>query len=120
MNINSFIIIFLANLIFSTQFRCGKNDLKIKPKLLKPKIEIDKTDPSYKRRMDDIDEDGFKKFNIYVDKINIQNELEENSMGEYTEIILNSIDKAAGTLQKLLKVKPLDYGFMDINLLMKI
>ena len=118
MNINSFIIIFLANLIFSTQFRCGKNDLKIKPKLLKPKIEIDKTDPSYKRRMDDIDEDGFKKFNIYVDKINIQNELEENSMGEYTEIILNSIDKAACTLQKLLKVKPLDYGyqFADENL----
>ena len=113
----------MTNLIFSnlaTQFHCGTKNLKIKPKPLEPNIEIDKTDPSYKRRIDDIDEDGFKKFNTYVDKINIQNELEENKMKEYTEIILNALDKAAGALQKLLKVKPLDYGFMDINLLMKI
>ena len=110
MNINSFIIIFLANLIFSnsaTQFRCGTNDLTIKPKHLEPKMEINEADSSYKRRMDDIDEDGFKKFNIYVDKVNIGTDLIIYNIVEYSDIIFNSLDKAAGTLQKLLKVKPL-------------
>ena len=57
--------------------------------------------------MDDIDEDGFKKFNIYVDKVNIGTDLIIYNMVEYSDIIFNSLDKAAGTLQKLLKVKPL-------------
>ena len=120
MNIIFFIIdiIFLTNLITinsTIQYRCGTNNLKIKPKILKPKIEIDKEDPSYKRRMDDIDEDGFKSFNIYVDKFNIEKELRMNKMEKYSDLIINSLDKAAGTLQKLLKVKPLENGIQFSN-----
>ena len=115
-NIISLIIslIFLINIINANKtnpYRCGTNNIKIRPEPLEPKIEINKTDPSYKRRIDDIDEDGFKKFNIYVDKINIEKDIIRYKMEKYRDIIFNSLDKAAGTLQKLLKVKPLEDGF---------
>ena len=64
-----FLIISLIILVenkFSHHYRCGTNDLKIKPKPLKPKISKNKEAPLHKRRMDDIDEDGFKSFNIYL------------------------------------------------------
>ena len=118
--ITSFIIyiIFITNLVLSTaaiQYHCGTNNLKIKPKGLYPKIKIDKEDPSYKRRMTDIDKDGFKSFNIYVDKINIKHDIKQNKMEEYSDIILNALDKAAGTLQKLLRVKPMEDGYQFSN-----
>ena len=119
-NITSFIIyiIFITNLILSTaaiHYHCGTNNLKIKPKGLYPNFKIDKEDPSYKRRMTDIDKDGFKSFNIYVDKINIKDEIKQNKMEEYSDIILNALDKAAGTLQKLLRVKPMEDGYQFSN-----
>ena len=117
-NITLFIIIFFSNLLLSTlaiQYHCGTNNLKIKPKSLKPKIKIDKEDPSYKRRMADTDKDGFKSFNINIDKINIQNEFKKYKMEEYSDLILNALDKAAGTLQKLLKVKSLEDSIQFSN-----
>ena len=110
----------LINIIISnktSQYHCGTNNLKIKPKNLEPKIEINIEDPSYKRRMSNIDEDGFKNFNIYVDKINIEKDIAYYKLQEYRSLILNSIDKAASTLGKLLKVKPLVKGLQ--NFLMK-
>ena len=104
----------LTNIIISVKtgpYHCGTNNLKIKPKNLAPKIEVNKDDPSYKRRMSDIDEDGFKNFNIYVDKVNIKNDIRKYKLQKYSDIILNSLDKAANALQKLLKVKPLKDGF---------
>ena len=92
-------------------YHCGTNNLKIKPKNLEPKIEVNIDDLSYKRRMSDIDEDGFKNFNIYVDKINIKKDIRKYKLQEYSDLILNSLDKAANALQKLLKVKPLKNGF---------
>ena len=100
----------LINIIISnktSQYHCGTNNLKIKPKNLEPKIEINIEDPSYKRRMSNIDKDGFKNFNIYVDKINIEKDIAYYKLQKYQSLILNSIDKAASTLGKLLKVKPL-------------
>ena len=91
-------LIILAENKFSDHYRCGTNDLKIKPKPLKPKLTKNKEAPLNKRRMDDIDEDGFKSFNIYVDKYNIKYELEETELQNYEEIILNALDRAAGTL----------------------
>ena len=103
----------LINIIISnktSQYHCGVNKLKIKPKNIEPKIKVNIEDPSYKRRMSDIDEDGFKNFNIYVDKINIEKDITKYKMEKYRTLILNSIDKAANALQKLLKVKPLENG----------
>ena len=111
----SFLIIINSIIIITSNeklnYHCGTNNLKIKPKILKPKRVINTTDPSYKRRMEDLDEDGFKNFNIYVDKLNIEYDLKRFRMNEYHDIIINSLNKAAETLQKLLRVKPLDYGY---------
>ena len=104
-------IIFLTENKFSHHYRCGTNDLKIKPKPLKPKLSKNKEAPLNKRRMDDIDEDGFKSFNIYVDKLNIKYELEENELEEHEDLILSALDRAAGTLQNLLRIKPLEESF---------
>ena len=60
--------------------------------------------------MSNIDKDGFKNFNIYVDKINIEKDIEYYRLQKHRSLILNSIDKAASTLGKLLKVKPLVKG----------
>jgi len=106
-----FLIISLIILVenkFSHHYRCGTNDLKIKHKPLKPKLSKNKEAPLNKRRMDDIDEDGFKSFKIYVDEVNIKYELEEAELLDYEEIILNALKRAAGTLQNLLRIKPLE------------
>ena len=96
-------------------FRCGTNYLKIKHKKIEPKFTINKEDPNYKRKLDDIDEYGFKSFNIYIDKKNIKKDLSKSSIGEYEDIILNALDKAAETLQKLLRVKPISEGLQFSN-----
>ena len=62
------IFIFLFLLINNTlekdkiMYKCGKNDLKIKPQALKSSILLDHNNTVYKRRLDS---NGFKEFNIY-------------------------------------------------------
>ena len=99
----------------SINYRCGTNELKIKPKKISPKFSVDKNDLSNKRRLDDIDEDGFKSFNIYVDKSNLEKDIVSFKLQKYRDIIINSMDKATNTLQKLLRVKPLEYGYQFSN-----
>ena len=109
-----FLIISLIILVenkFSHHYRCGTNDLKIKPKPLKPKLSKNREAPLHKRRMDDIDEDGFKSFNIYVDEYNIKYKLEGTELEEHQDLILSALKRAAGTLQNLLRIKPLEESF---------
>lgn len=106
-------ILFSTNIMLSKEispYKCGVNNITTRPKGLKPMVKVNKTDPSYKRRMTDIDEDGFKTFNIYVDTKNLEKDLIEYKLNNYQDLIISSIEKAAITLQKLLKVKPLDDG----------
>ena len=107
------IITFIENK--KMKYRCGINNLKIKPKVLMPKFKINKEDPLNKRKLDDIDEDGFKSFNIYIDKKNIKKELELSDMDDYEEIITDALDKAGETLEKLLRVKPIEDGLQFSN-----
>ena len=115
---------FITKSISSTiHYRCGTNDLKIKPKILCPKFSQNKSKINsnllQKRKLDDdIDKDGFKSFNIYIDKHNIIRESSRNGMKEHQEIIINALDKAAETLEKLLRVKPITDGlqFSDDDL----
>jgi len=115
---NYFIRLFLIISLFflsenksKPKYRCGTNDLQIKPKKLKPKFKINKESSLFKRRLDDIDEEGFKSFKIYIDKNNIKKQIAGTDLKSYQDIILNSLDKAAGTLQKLLRIQPLLYGY---------
>ena len=113
------VILFISIIIFienkAMKYRCGTNDLKIKPKVIKPKFPVNKENPSYKRKLDDVDEDGFKKFNIYVDKYNIKKEIARNYLEDYQDLILESLDKAANTLQNLLRVRPLSEWIQFTN-----
>ena len=42
------------------------------------RLLLKKESPSYKRRMEDICEEGFKSFKIYLDNSNIKKQLEGN------------------------------------------
>ena len=64
-----------------------------------------------KRRMDDVDEDGFKEFNIYFDLENIKNDIKTNGLEEHEEFFIRSIEKAVSTLKSLLRVKPLESNY---------
>ena len=85
-------------------YKCGKNELKIKPTILKNGISIDQNNPLYQRRLDS---NGFKDFNIYLDLTNIEKGIIENNLIKYRNLFLNSFQKAIKTLESLLKVKPL-------------
>jgi hypothetical protein len=107
------LLIFISNK--GINYRCGTNELKIEPRDLEPKFFLDENDPSFKRKLDKSDKNVFKDFNIYVDKFNIEKDIVSFELQQYRDIIINSIDKAANTLQKLLKVKPIDYGYQFSN-----
>ena len=92
-------------------YRCGEDDslnYNIIEIDLKP---IDHNSPSYRRRLKEVDEDGFKKFNIYVDMANPKKEIELYEIQNYSDIFINSINKAVETLETLLKVKSLEIDF---------
>ena len=67
MNISKFLIFIFISLINNTSetgksfFKCGKNDLKLKPKPSNNRIPIDQSNLNYKRKLDSV---GFKNFNI--------------------------------------------------------
>ena len=54
------------------------------------------------RRLDD---DGFKKFNIYIDTYNIEEEMKQYNLTHYHDIFVDALAKAEETLESLLKVK---------------
>jgi hypothetical protein len=92
-------------------YKCGFDKNKINPKVLETNVPIDYNNSSYKRLLGDIDEDGFKKFNIFIDNTNLLIEMEQYNLSKYKNVIITSIDKAKKTLEKLLKVKPSKSAF---------
>ena len=64
---------------------------------------IDPRSPLYRRRLKEVDEDGFKNFYIYVDMTNLKKDIESYNLQSYEDCFINSINKAVETLQKLLK-----------------
>lgn len=65
-------------------YKCGKNELKIKPTILKNGISIDQNNPLYQRRLDS---NGFKDFNIYLDLTNIEKGIIENNLIKYRNLL---------------------------------
>ena len=81
-------------------YRCGADDNNIAPIPAKNYVKIDNQD----RRLND-NEEQFKDFNIYLDLINIKNDIKKYKLQQYENLFINSLKKAVETLETLLKVK---------------
>jgi len=93
-------------------FRCGLD-------VFKP-IEVSKENiipiyPQSKRILDNIDKDGFKDFNIYLDLCNFEEEVINFNLKDKKELFVQGMTKAVNTLKSLLRVKPhqKNWGFYD-------
>ena len=88
------------------EYRCGADDEKFVPIVSNRGIPINRNSNLYKRRMDEIDSDGFKKLNMFIDLKNIEEQIKEYKIEKYRELIISSLLTANETLAKLFKVKP--------------
>ena len=106
------ILLFLLLGIFQVQskqlYRCGVDDEKFEIKRATNYVKINKSHPAYKRRMDS---DDFKDFHIYLDLINIKNDIKKYNLEQYESLYINSLTKSVKTLESLLKVKKSSYGY---------
>ena len=115
MKILLLILIFFTRKIKSKNekllYKCGFDNNIIIPKALETKVPIDYNSSLYQRRLGDIDEDGFKKFNIFIDNTNLIIEMEQYNLSKYQNLIITSIEKAKKTLESLIKIKPIENPF---------
>ena len=86
-------------------YRCGADDNDIKPIPLTNTVPV-KED---KRRLN---AGEFKDFKIYLDLINIKNDIKKFHLEEYEELFIESLNKAVETLESLLQIKSYDYGYI--------
>jgi hypothetical protein len=93
-----------------SQYRCGVDLHEHIPKPVSS-IPVEEESPLLRRRLRDVDSDGFKKFNIYLDLFNIEKEIKEYKLENLRDFFIDSMNKAIETLQALLKVKAYNYGF---------
>ena len=106
------LIIYLIKIILlqdkQVLYRCNVDDNYITPKPAKNFIPI----PKDKRRLNDGD---FGDFHIYLDIINIKNDIIKYHLEQYEDLFINSLNKVVKTLETLLKVKKLNkvYTFTD-------
>jgi len=69
-------------------YKCGADNIDLKPKPATLMTKIDDRDPEYQRRLETIDEDGFKKFNIYLDLYNFEDEIIKYKLNNIRELFL--------------------------------
>ena len=91
-------------------YKCGVDLHDYIPKIAES-IPIDEKSPLYRRRLENVDKDGFKKFNIYLDLLNIEEEIKQYELTKYRNTFIDSMQKAINTLESLLKVKSNKYGY---------
>ena len=100
-------------------YKCGADKYKIKPKVLGSFINNNENVKSNKRRIDNLNCEQFKKFNIYLDLENIKQEIINYNLERYRELFISSLENAAKTLEKLLMVEncslPFDFSDDDIE-----
>ena len=96
-------------------YKCVSDSIEDIPKEAKTLINAEKNKPLFFRKLDELDEDGFKQLNIYLDLVNIEQEIEDNELEEYKDIIINSMKKAKYIFETIIKIKIInsDYNFKD-------
>ena len=104
-----FLLLFSLFQILNSQdnqifYRCGVDDDNFEPLPATNFVPIEED----KRKLND---DEFKDFHIYLDLINIKNDIKKFHLEEYEELFVDSLNKAVETLQSLLKVRKHKYGY---------
>jgi len=117
----TFFISFIELILTEEQnklYKCGVDQYKIEPPSFGNEIPINYTNPLYRRRLQDLDSDGYKTFNMYLDFENLKEEIKLYNLTDYGNTIIKCMEKAANTLMSLLRVKPLpqDYWLSDTDL----
>ena len=96
-------------------YECGADRINLNPKPATLMTKIDERSPEYQRRLETIDEDGFKNFSIHLDLYNFEDEIIKYKLNNIRELFINGMNKAIKTLTSLLKVKSskINYLFND-------
>ena len=97
-------------------YRCGKaafEPIEVSLQNVRP------INPQTKRTLDNVDQDGFKDFNIYLDLLNFEEEVIQYNLQENRDLFVEGMTKAINTLKSLLRVKPhqKNWGYNDENIL---
>ena len=104
-NFISFLIIYIFQLIYCQNnkilYRCGADDDKTKPLPMTNFIKI-------KNDKRNLNGGEFKDFHIYLDLINIKNDIKKYNLEKYEELFIDSLNKGVETLESLLQVKELN------------
>ena len=97
-------------------YKCGVNEDTIKP-IVGQRIPFN--DSELLKRKRNLDSDGFKDFKIYFDPVNLINDINIYNLTQYQDLFLNGIQHVIETLQKLLRVKPLQDEYIIDDITMK-
>ena len=92
-------------------FKCGVGHYKMDPPVPGNGIPINYTSSFYRRRLQEIDSDGYKNFSIYLDFENLKEEIKTYDLSIYQDFIISCMKKATNILISLLKVKSLTTGY---------
>ena len=94
-------------------FKCEHNIEEEQNPLTNVEVEIsNKEKEDHRRRIEgEVDEDGFKEFNIFLDLENIKNDIENNHLKAHEEFFISSMQKAVDVLKTLFKVRPLKKAY---------
>ena len=106
-----FLLLFLDLVLIHSHeviYKCGVYDEKVPVIPAKNFVKIDKNHPAYKRRLSDGE---FKDFHIYLDLVNIKNDINKFNLKQNEQIYIESLKKAVKILETLLKVKTPSMGF---------
>ena len=104
-----FLIIFIFQIIICQSqkilYRCGVDD--------KNQTAFPATNyrPMEKEKRD-LNGEEFKDFNIYLDLINIKNDIKKFHLENYEELFIKSLNKAVEVLESLLKVKKMNINYI--------
>ena len=72
------------------QYKCGVDLHEHIPKKIES-IPVDKNSAIYRRRLQNVDSEGFKKFNIYLDLLNIEKEIELYNLTDFRDTFIDSM-----------------------------
>ena len=85
-------------------FKCGSKKEKFEPRLVKESTI--KGQSHLKRKLNN--KNGFRDINIVLDYKNIESEIDLNNLNQYKNLIINSMNKAAQAMSKLIQINSSD------------